>query len=291
MPNEQVYNWLGGQGTLNDRLYSLSGNAVSCVTDPVTGVVALSGFPNGTNRYTPYILAQNAVPIGIPHSGTMAANGAVTFGSAFDATYSDGIWLYYPAGAVAAGSTAGFYWTVMSTTDIGAVFTAAGGGPGYTPGTNLPTIPASPVAVVDAGPGAFAGATAEITVASWTIPAGALGISGGHRTTHLTGYINNANNKARILKFNGNSIGASGGATTSRGVSFLNTFRNRGRVDRQVALPYGSDSTTGNPVTGTGALTSVDTSAATTVTISLIHSIAATDWIVLESYCAEILPS
>jgi len=46
MPNEQVYNWLGGKGTLNDRLHSLSGNAVSGVTDPLTGGISLIG-PDG----------------------------------------------------------------------------------------------------------------------------------------------------------------------------------------------------------------------------------------------------
>lgn len=52
MPNEQVYNWLGGQGTLNDRLYRLSGNAVSAVVDPVTGGIA------GLNVSRDYLISQ-----------------------------------------------------------------------------------------------------------------------------------------------------------------------------------------------------------------------------------------
>lgn len=98
--------------------------------------------PGGTPARIPYILAQCNVPIGIAPTGTMAANGAITLGTALNTTYSGGLWLYLPAGAAYAGSLAGFYWTVMSSTTLGTVYNNT-----YTPGTDPVDIPASPTAI------------------------------------------------------------------------------------------------------------------------------------------------
>jgi hypothetical protein len=97
----------------------------------------------------------------------MAANGAVTLGTALSAIYSFGLWLYFPSGAVYAGSAAGLYWCVMSSTTVGTVYNNI-----HIPGTNSPDPPTSPTAVVAAGPGAYTGATSEITVWSYTMPRG-----------------------------------------------------------------------------------------------------------------------
>lgn len=92
---------------------------------------------------------------GIAPSGTVAADGTITLGTALPAVFSAGLWLYLPAGAVTGGS-AGFYWCDMSSTTVGVV-RAAQGGPALT------------------GSGsAYTGVTSEITLASYTILGGSL---------------------------------------------------------------------------------------------------------------------
>lgn len=59
-------------------------------------------------------------------SGTVAADGALTLGTALPATFGGGLWLYLPAGAIVGGS-AGWYWADMSSTTVGVVRGSQGG--------------------------------------------------------------------------------------------------------------------------------------------------------------------
>lgn len=63
----------------------------------------------------------NAIPVILPNSSTVAANGAITL-TALPDTYALGAWVYLPAGAIVGGA-AGFYWTVFSSTTAGIVKT------------------------------------------------------------------------------------------------------------------------------------------------------------------------
>ena len=84
----------------------------------MSGLAIASGQPTNV----PVVIDQNGVPIGISPTGSMAANGAVTIGTALDQIYADGIWLYYPVGAAYGGSVAGFFLTVIFSTTPGTVF-------------------------------------------------------------------------------------------------------------------------------------------------------------------------
>ncbi|OHE77781.1 MAG: hypothetical protein A3F67_08050 [Verrucomicrobia bacterium RIFCSPHIGHO2_12_FULL_41_10] len=61
------------------------------------------------------------IPVIVPNSSTVATNGNITV-TALPATYSEGAWVYLPAGAVVSG-LAGLYWTVFSSTTAGSVKT------------------------------------------------------------------------------------------------------------------------------------------------------------------------
>lgn len=61
-------------------------------------------------------------------SGTVAADGTVTLGTALPAVLSSGVWLYFPAGAFST-APAGWYWATMSSTTVGTVYASQGGAP------------------------------------------------------------------------------------------------------------------------------------------------------------------
>ena len=123
------------------------------------------------------------IPVCLPPSGTIAANGALTLGTALPKIYSGGLWMYFPAGAVSSGSAAGMYWTVMSSTTVGTVsanFLAVGG---------TPSIPAALTAVSDAGPGAYTTPTTTLTgLVALPIPGGVLGPNGQFRANIQASY-------------------------------------------------------------------------------------------------------
>lgn len=62
------------------------------------------GTITGTN--VPYVFSRTGIPFIVAPTGTMGNNGAVTMGTALPTTYSGGAWIWYPAGAVAAGTPA-----------------------------------------------------------------------------------------------------------------------------------------------------------------------------------------
>lgn len=238
-------------------------------------------YPKGN---TPVILLQCGVPIGIAPTGTMAANGAVTLGTALNVTYSGGLWLYFPSGAVYSGSAAGFYWTVMSSTTLGTVYDNI-----YVPGTNSFDIPASPTAIVAAGPGAYTGVTSEITALSVTVPGGLMGKNGSLKTANLFTHPNNANNKILIFKING-AVYSTSTRTTSTASRESNSFSNSGREDRQQINMGGiafADTTT--TVAGPNT-TSINTAVPVTLSWTLQTAVA-TDYAILNKMLVEVIPS
>src|SRR5437667_3823845 len=65
-------------------------------------------------------LAAAAIKMVVAPTGTMANNGAITLGTALPSTYAN-CYLLLPAGAIAAGSAAGWYFAQMSSTTAGVV--------------------------------------------------------------------------------------------------------------------------------------------------------------------------
>lgn len=242
---------------------------VSAETDPDTGGIT-SISPAGI----PYILDKCCVPIGIAPTGTMAANGAVTLGTALNTTYSGGIWLYLPSGAAYAGSVARFFWTVMSSTTVGTVYDNT-----YTPGTNSPDIPASPTAIVAAGPGAFTGVTASVTAFQASLSGGTLGKNGSIEEFHVASFNNSAGSKIFTAKLGASTFSGFTLTTQTTHRMFWRSV-NAGREDRQIADGYSGLGST-NDVNSLYRL-SEDTSITQTVSVTIQHS-TATDHIVLEN--------
>lgn len=234
-------------------------------------------------QQAPYILAQVGTPIGIAPTGTMAANGAVTLGTALNTTYSGGLWLYYPAGKVYSGSVAGFFWTVMSSTTLGTVYDNV-----YVPGTNSWDIPASPTAIVAAGPGAFTGVTSEITAVSVTLPGGSLGNHGALRMKNRFLHSNSANNKICTEKFGGSVISI-GMRTTSTVARSSNWIRNCGLQTKQQHNAGGTAFSEGTTTVAQAQL-SVNTAADVTCAVSITMAVA-TDYAILADYSWIVEPS
>lgn len=232
----------------------------------------------------PYVLATPGAPVLIPPSGTMAANGAVTFGTAIaldsGAVLTDGLWAYFPAGAVYAGSAAGFYWMTMSSSTEGTVYDTM-----YEPGVTSGEQPSSPTAISAAGPGAYTGETAAIVAASATLPGGALGLNGSLRVTSVTVTNNTATSKRNFVYIN--SIVFGGANITSVLRRDLIDIIALGSHTQQWASYY-----TGIGATGiTSYFRTEDLSADATITTQIAHQGVATDWVMLSGFRIEVFPS
>lgn len=222
-------------------------------------------------------------PVGIAPTGTMAANGAVTLGTPLDVALNNGLWMYFPAGAVYGASAAGFYWTVMSSTTVGTVYMDT-----YVPGTSSFDIPASPTAVVEpVAPGAFTGSTSEVTAFAAPIPAGFLGKRGYVETDEIAVVTNNANTKTVRMSLDSTSLGVTNplSVTTNR---YQSRMQNAGAVNRQgFHWEMGMRATAST--SGFQPLATVDTSAATTFKLIIGHT-TATDSIMLRNVRIEATP-
>lgn len=220
------------------------------------------------------------VPVGIAPSGTIGNNGALTLGTALHAVYSGGIYLYFPANAISAGSAAGFYWTVMSSTTVGVVYNNV-----YTPGSP-PAKPTSNTAFSTTGPGAYTGSTAEITASSFTLPGGLLGNFGRLMSGFAIAANSTASNRTIKVKL---------GATTYfflqvTTFSYLHVprlcFANRGAGNVNFSSNWLSAATANSwPFAHTTADTSVDQTLAITLQLA-----TATDYAILEFAAHEVYP-
>ncbi len=224
------------------------------------------------------IHAQTGVPVSVVPSGTVAADGAITLGTALATTYAGGAWIRLPAGAVV-GGLAGLYWCVFSSTTVGAVKTNF-------VDTSAPFTPYVPTGALTAAIGSAVAYTqttgAPITVANVTIPARSMGEYGALRQQHRFSILNNANNKTLAGKFGASIVSPNSLGASIAGLSNTGTVRNRGVLNRQEAA-NGTDTTA--PM-----YPAVDTSAdvAWTYTVQLA---TATDYVTLEGFLLELLPS
>ena len=216
----------------------------------------------------PYSPFQGSVPMIIPSSGSMGNNGAITLTTALPATYTS-CYLYLPANAIEAGSAAGLYYAVMSSTTVGTVYNNT-----YTGGEA--SIPASPAAFVTTGPGAYTQTTAtDIALTTFTLYGGSLGKRGSLFTFPLWAINSSGNTKTVKQKINAAEANALGFTTTATSTAPY-VIRNRGAEDKNV-----SNTTAGFGSAGVSPVSlTADTSA--DATIELVGRLAtATDYIVL----------
>jgi hypothetical protein len=216
-----------------------------------------------------------SVPMVVPSSGTMGNNGAVTLTTALPFTYSGGCYMYFPANAIVAGSAAGFYWTVMSSTTVGQVFNNL-----YITGV-APRIPGDAlVPFVTTGPGAYTQAVTLIDALTYKLPANCMGNYGSLLFQPIYAFPNNANSKTLVVTLAGTQI-YSKARTTSVAEYPLIDLHNRGVKTRQISAWSGN----GIPAVASTVLPSafsIDTSVEMTVLFRL-QLAAATDYIILES--------
>ncbi|HMQ71175.1 MAG TPA: hypothetical protein PKD25_01550 [Rubrivivax sp.] len=268
------------RGTLEE---SSTGSAIDLTSSAKVMIVGQTA-----DRYdkTPYVLARPGAPVLIPPSGTMAANGAVTFGTAIalqdGAVLTDGLWAYFPAGAVYAGSDAGFYWMTMSSTTGGTVYDTM-----YEPGVTSGERPSSPTAISAAGPGAYTGETATIVAARAALPGGALGLNGSLRVTQVIAVNNSANNKSTRTFINNTPAGGVTTHSSLVGHRNLVDIMAMGSHTRQWASHYFGVGSGGS----TGYFITEDLSADATITARIAHQTAATDWVMLTALRIEVFPS
>lgn len=224
------------------------------------------------------IILQTGVPAGVAPSGTMADNGAITLGTALLKTYSSGLFLFLPANAISAGSAAGSYWCVMSSTTVGQVFNNTLSG--------IPEVPGSPTAFVTTGPGAFTGATgASRNCGTFVVPGGSMGPRGSVRCNFEWGYTNSVGAKNHIPTFGGTTIVQVNRTTTSHD-STTYRIKNQGVVTVQNAMNVSE----ANAASTGGYIPMAINTAADVSLIVGCQTNTATDWIISEACCIEVLP-
>lgn len=168
--------------TADGKLYVTLGSGSAIDSPTLTGAIAGAEAKAGILR----------LPMISAPTGTMANNGAITLGTALDATYAN-CYLYLPANAISAGSAVGWYYAEMSSATAGIVYNNT-----YSSGE--PSVPSSPTAFVTTGPGAYTGETTEHGVV-FTIPI----LQAGVRLRALIYHKNNnsAGTKTPRIRLNG----------------------------------------------------------------------------------------
>jgi hypothetical protein len=238
------------------------------------------GVQNPLGTVGPVKIFQSNVPMILAPTGTMANNGAITLGTALPTGFMGGeCYLYLPANAISAGSAAGWYYTVMSSTTVGQVFNLT-----YTSG--IPYVPASPIAFATTGPGAYTGVTTIQNALSFTLPAGLMGFNGVLEISALIGFRGSVNAKTVGITLGGSSVFVQVN-TTAANVSYEAYVQvgNQGQVAGQVVQASGA----------VGALTvaqtyiAVNTAVAQTILVQVTDA-NATDWICIDSISATVTP-
>lgn len=246
---------------------------MSEISNPVTqsAIIALGGVVK---------LGQQTVPLVLVSSGTMGNNGALSAITAVATTYPSA-YCYFPAGAIAAGSAAGWYFCQFSGTTAATVFNNT-----YTSGT--PTIPASPTPFVTTGPGAYTQTTgSNIAAYTLSIPGNTIGLNGSIRVMGVRTNSNTSNNKTLTLNYGAYSVGTSA-VGTNFDSPFFGGFSNRGATNVQV--PLSSAAMLLTPSATALVYGAIDSTSAQNLVFNLQLNTTATDFIVLESTLVELLP-
>lgn len=251
--------------------------AGSVAYDP-TAIAVTGGTVVGTNA--PYSAVKSGLTFVHGPTGTMANNGAVTFGTALPAIYAN-CFILMPAGSIAAGVPAADTWLFaqMTSTTVGTFFNNT-----YSSGP--PAIPASPTAFTTTGPGAFTGSITTADGPNVTIAAGALGANGQLRITSDFAFNTTGTNKLIMVKVAGTPF-LNQTSSSDGNLGMTTWFENKGVTNRNRGFAVGAAVNTAT-VRGTVATyTSIDT----TASLALIHSLGkatATDVTVLERFNAEV---
>lgn len=157
-------------------------------------------------------------------------------------------------------------------------------GPGGASGVTPLSIAKSAVAVSGAND------TNENTLATITIPAGALGTNGFVRLHTLWSFTNNANNKTLRIRYSGAAGTQYLGNvfTTQLALNATTIIGNRNSASSQVGSTVAISGAATAITVGANATSSVDTSVATTIVVTG-QKASAGDTLTLDAYMAEIV--
>lgn len=257
---------------------------VSAAAAPSSGQVLTAVDPTHATWQTPAAGASSAqllqsynIPVIMPPDGNVTdAVGGVQFGVALPEAYTDGAWMYFQAGNLKAGSAAGIYWYVGSTTTAGVVYQNT-----YVPGTNLPTKPASATAFTDTVAAAFSGTSGvNLTAFDVSKPANALGKDGRICVEVLVRMTNSANVKNFSLTYGGTTLFTAGSppltSTASRAMQTV--VQNCGTASVQRGQVSWLSSTT-SPI----AVSAVNDASVQTIT-GVISKVTAAEAVVLQRW-------
>jgi hypothetical protein len=222
--------------------------------------------------------ASSAIPFIISPTGSMANNGAITLGTALPVTYPNA-YLFLPASAVSAGSSAGWYFTQFSSATVGTVFNNT-----YVSGQ--PNIPSSPIAFATTGPGAYTGVITSQVGPNYSVPGGSMGANGTLRIWSQWGCPGNVNNKIMIIQYGTqNVLGHTEATATTLAYVAANELTNSGVANAQVVQSAGLL----GAATGAQKLFAINTGATQTLQAILQTSVA-TDYLILDSMTVEVIP-
>jgi hypothetical protein len=234
------------------------------------GVVPVSASTGATT------LQVWSVQSGIAPTGTVAANGAITLGTALDTTYASGLYLAFPAGALFAGSAAGSYWCVMSSTTLGTAYNNVLSG--------YPQAPASPTAISDAGPGAYTGITTETTLATLTIPGGSIGTTGEFSADEWWQWNNTAGTKQPRARLGGSVCNVMSAGTTTLGLRSQAVIVAKNSQSAQIGAPFQQGTASASGYTQLAVNMASDTTRTWTGQLN-----TATDWMILTRVRATVM--
>ena len=237
--------------------------------------------PGAPGLTPPVILGKSAIPFIGLSSGSVAANGAISGITALPVAYA-AAYCWFPANALATAIPAGWYYCTFASTIAGTAYLNT-----YTGGT--PSIPASPTPVAD-GKGAFTGDLGEEFGPTITVPANAMGANGALRISYASRQNNSAGLRTQRIRYSGNAgtVFVSAGSTTVALESGILNIQNRGVANSQVAWAAGGTAGSWNAGIYNFQDSAVDTTAATTVVLSMQRN-TATDNYVIEQYTVELL--
>lgn len=182
----------------------------------------------------PFILAGGTAGGGL-NQFTMGDNGAISTLPVLPTTYSGGAWLYLPAGAIFAGSAAGWYWFVASSTTAGTVFNNT-----YTAGDPILAIPASPIPFVSTGPGLITQETVStITALNRQLFGGALGKNGSLAMDVIISVAPTASNRVWEVRLGATPLmGTSNFSATTTGARHRGRMHNRNSFSSQISSGF-----------------------------------------------------
>lgn len=248
------------------------------------GVDGSIWYSNGTKwlHDGPISIIQGCVPIGIPSSGSVGANGALTLTTAFSSVLSP-VYLFFPGGAVFSGSAAGFYYVEMSSTSIGTIYNNR-----YTAGKC--DVPSVLTPIVAAGPGAYVQDTAAYKTSVNADITGLLGKNGD--CTFRGNFINNNSglNKIVITSFGVTTVSTLVASTATNSMIPTHWISNLNDVAKQSVSPVAISGGNFQVANSSGSIATNDTNTLANARY-LIKTSDVNDWMLLTNTVLMVTPT